>query len=90
MNSINNMNMEDVNSYVIINHTGKYMTDLVDEAVKSGSLVVFLFHGVGGGHSLNVELKEHRELLRHLKKREKEVWVATMVDVAEFVKKRQK
>lgn len=33
------------------------MTDLVDEAIRSSSLLVFLFHGVGGGHSLNVELK---------------------------------
>lgn len=86
MNSIDNFNFEDIDSYAIINHSGKYMTDLVDEAVRSGSLVVFLFHGVGGGHSLNVDLKAHRELLRHLKSREKDVWVATMVDVAQFVK----
>jgi peptidoglycan/xylan/chitin deacetylase (PgdA/CDA1 family) len=90
MNSISTINLEDVNSYAIINHSGKYMTDLVDEAIKSGSLVVFLFHGVGGGHSLNVDLTEHRELLRHLKKREKDVWVATMVDVAEFVRQKKK
>jgi len=87
MNFIDNINMEDINSYAIINHSGKYMTDLVDEAIKSGSLLVFLFHGVGGGHSLNVELKAHRELLAHLKKREKDVWVATMLDVAEFIQR---
>jgi len=84
MNSIENMNMEDINSYAIINHSAKYMTDLVDEAIRTKSCVVFLFHGVGGGHSLNVELKEHQALLRYLKSHEKDLWVATMVDVAQY------
>jgi peptidoglycan/xylan/chitin deacetylase (PgdA/CDA1 family) len=86
MNSSDNMDLEDINSYAIINHSAKYMTDLVDEAIRTKSCVVFLFHGVGGGHSLNVELKAHQALIRYLKAHEKDLWVATMVDVAEYVR----
>lgn len=52
-------------------------------------MLVFLFHGVGGGHSLNVDLKAHRQLLRYLKANEKTIWVAPMVEVAAKIKASQ-
>jgi hypothetical protein len=51
--------------------------------------LVFLFHGVGGGHNLNVGLKEHSQLLHFIKQNEKAIWVAPMVDVAEHIRKYQ-
>jgi sialate O-acetylesterase len=62
------------------------MTGLVKQAMDSGSLVVFLFHGVGGGHNINVALEDHRQLIRYLKEHEKEIWVAPMVDVALYIR----
>jgi len=47
---------------------------------------VFLFHGVGGQHSLNVSLQAHRQLLHYLQQKQKNVWVAPMIDVAEYIK----
>ena len=38
---------------------------------------------------MNVAEEEHQKLLSYLKKREKDIWVATMVDVAKYIKKEQ-
>jgi sialate O-acetylesterase len=38
---------------------------------------------------LNVSLEAHRQLLRYLKQNEKEIWVAPMITVAEYIGKRQ-
>jgi sialate O-acetylesterase len=47
---------------------------------------VFLFHGVGGEHSLNVSLEAHSRLLHFLKQNQENIWTAPMVDVAEYIK----
>ena len=52
-------------------------------------LLVFLFHGVGGGHSINVSLDAHSKLLHFLKQNENNIWIASMVDVAEYIKEYQ-
>jgi peptidoglycan/xylan/chitin deacetylase (PgdA/CDA1 family) len=80
------VDLANVDCYSINGQSGEYMIDLVKKAQASHTLLVFLFHGVGGGHSLNVGLKEHSQLLHYLKAYEKEIWVAPMVEVAERIK----
>jgi len=41
------------------------------------------------GNALNVSLEAHRELLQYLKKNEKNIWIAPMIEVAEYIKKYQ-
>jgi len=54
-------------------------------------LLVFLFHGVGGEHSLNVSVEAHSDLLHFLKVNEKNIWIAPMIDVAKYIQQyRQK
>ena len=65
-------------------------TSLVEKAKATNSLIVFLFHGVGGEHNLNVALSEHKKLLQYLKRNEKEIWVAPFVEVMEYAKVNQK
>jgi hypothetical protein len=62
------------------------MIALVKEAMRTNSAIVFLFHGVGGEHGLNVDLKEHRELLQFLKANEKDIWVTPFLDMTEYIK----
>ena len=62
------------------------MKEWIDKAMQTNSLLVILFHGVGGGNSLNVSLQAHREFLQYLKKNEKDCWIAPMLDVAEYIK----
>ena len=86
---IKDVNLSDITAFAQIGTTAAQMIAQIEEAEKTGSFVVLLFHGVGGEHPLNIELEEHRKLLDYLKKKEKDIWVATMVDVAKYIKKGQ-
>ncbi|WP_045690542.1 polysaccharide deacetylase family protein [Hymenobacter sp. AT01-02] len=83
------VDLANIDSYMINGQSGDYLVDLVKKAQQSHTLLVFLFHGVGGGHGLNVDLKAHRQLLRYLKAHEQDIWVAPMVEVAAKVKATQ-
>jgi peptidoglycan-N-acetylglucosamine deacetylase len=87
MSSINGIDLFTVGAYSIHGQSGEELIALVKKAMDTNSLLVFLFHGVGGEHDLNVGLKEHRELIKYLKQHEKEIWVAPFIDVTEFVRK---
>ncbi|MCW3111614.1 MAG: hypothetical protein JWR18_10 [Segetibacter sp.] len=86
MPAIDHIDLYNVECYVINGETGDQLIALVKKAMQTNTLLVFLFHGVGGGHSLNVSLEAHRQLLQFLKQNQKDVWVAPMIDVAEYVK----
>ncbi|TGE28740.1 polysaccharide deacetylase family protein [Hymenobacter metallicola] len=79
------VDLTNINAYMIHGQSGDYLVDLVKQAQASHTLLVFLFHGVGGGHGLNVDAKAHRQLLRYLKAHEKQIWVAPMVEVAQKI-----
>ncbi|MCI9845599.1 polysaccharide deacetylase family protein [Flavobacterium pectinovorum] len=83
------VDFSNVNSFFQNGSTAEQMIAQVEEAEKMGSFIVFMFHGVGGEHSLNIDLEEHQKLLEYLKKRKKDIWVATMVDVAKYIRENQ-
>jgi peptidoglycan-N-acetylglucosamine deacetylase len=84
------VDLTNIDCYPINGQSAEYMIGLVKKAQQTHTLLVFLFHGVGGGHNLNVGLKEHSQLLHYLKAHEKDIWIAPMVDVAEKIKEAQK
>jgi sialate O-acetylesterase len=86
MHAINEVKLMDIDCYGINGETGDQLIELVKQAQASGKLLVFLFHGVGGEHSLNVSLPAHRQLLQYLKQNEKDIWVTPMVEVAEHIR----
>ncbi|UTF58583.1 polysaccharide deacetylase family protein [Gilvimarinus sp. DA14] len=55
---------------------------LVDNAIAQQGLLVFLFHGVGGEHSLNLDASTHGQLLDYLQQKQSQLWIAPMVDIA--------
>jgi peptidoglycan/xylan/chitin deacetylase (PgdA/CDA1 family) len=81
--------LDDINCFGINGQSGDYMIGLVKKAIESHTLLVFLFHGVGGDHAINVSLEAHRELIRYMKQHEREIWNAPLVDVARYIKKNQ-
>lgn len=83
---INEIDLFNVGAYMINGQTGAELIALVKQAMQNNALIVFLFHGVGGEHSLNVSLNAHRELLLFLKQHEKDIWTAPFVDIAEYVR----
>ncbi|RZK93081.1 MAG: chitooligosaccharide deacetylase [Pedobacter sp.] len=86
MKHINQIDLFAIDCYAVNKHTFADMKRWVDQAIESRSLLVILFHGVGGGNPMDVTLKDHRELLAYIKYKENEVWVAPMIDVAKYIK----
>jgi peptidoglycan/xylan/chitin deacetylase (PgdA/CDA1 family) len=86
MHKINEIDLYNVDCYMVNNHSFEQMRAWVDKAIQTNSLFVILFHGVGGGNALDVSLPAHREFLQYLKKNEKDIWIAPMLEVAEYIK----
>jgi sialate O-acetylesterase len=74
-------------SFMINGESGDQLIELVKQARDSGSLLVFLFHGVGGGHSLNVSLEAHSQLLHFLSQHEDEIWTTSMIEAVENIRR---
>jgi peptidoglycan-N-acetylglucosamine deacetylase len=89
MHTIDKIDLYNVDCYMVNGETAEQLIEWVKKAEQTNSLLVILFHGVGGGNSLNVLLPEHRKFLAYLKQNEKDIWVAPMIEVAEYVKKNQ-
>ncbi len=87
MHTIEKINLYDMDCYAMNNATAEQMIQLVNQAMQSNTLLVFLFHGVGGEHAINISLEAHRALLYYLKQYESEIWIAPVIDVVvEYVK----
>jgi len=74
-----------VNCYMVNGESSTQLIELVKKSLDEGGLMVFLFHGVGGGSNLNVSLLDHRDLLLFLKNNQSQIWVAPMKDVLIFL-----
>ena len=88
--SFNNIDFMNVGAYVVNEQKADELIEAIKKARDTGSLLVFLFHGVGGGHSINFDENEHAKFLDFLKQNEKDIWVAPLVDILDFVKNKQK
>jgi peptidoglycan/xylan/chitin deacetylase (PgdA/CDA1 family) len=80
------MDIYNVGSFMMSGQSGEEMIALVKKAIVEKSLLVFLFHGVGGEHGLNVSQEAHRQLLHFLKEHENEVWTTTFLEAAVYMK----
>ncbi|MDP4261455.1 MAG: polysaccharide deacetylase family protein [Bacteroidota bacterium] len=86
MHKINEVDLYNVDCYMVNGETGEQMIEWVKKAMETNSLLVILFHGVNGGNSLNVSLPAHSRLLHFLKENEKDIMIAPMITVAEHIK----
>ncbi len=83
---IGRINLDNVGSVVVNGQTGAQLIALVQKAMQTHSMLVFLFHGVGGEHNLDVSLPAHRQLLGFLHQHRQQLWVAPFLEVAQHVK----
>jgi peptidoglycan-N-acetylglucosamine deacetylase len=86
MHKINEVDLYNTDCYVINKHSFEQMKAWVDKAISTNSLLVILFHGVGGGNGLNVSIEDHRKILTYIKQKKKELMIATMLETAEYIK----
>jgi peptidoglycan-N-acetylglucosamine deacetylase len=87
--TLGKVNLDNIDCFAMNGNTAGQMIALVRRAMQTHTLLVFLFHWVGGGHNINVGLREHSELLHFIKDHEQDIWVAPMVDVAEYIRAHQ-
>lgn len=85
MTGIQEIDLYNVGAYTANGQSGDELISLAKLAIEKGELLVFLFHGVGGEHSLNVSLSAHSKLLHFLKENEKEIWTGTFMEITEYI-----
>jgi len=85
MHKINEIDLYNVDCYMVNNNSFEEMKQWVDKAMQTNSLLVILFHGVGGGNGLDVSLDAHRKILSYIKQNEKNIYVAPMLEVAAYI-----
>ena len=85
MHKINEIDLYNVDCYMVNNNSFEEMKQWVDKAMQTNSLLVILFHGVGGGNALNVSLDAHRKILSYIKQNKKDIYNAPMLEVAEYI-----
>jgi peptidoglycan/xylan/chitin deacetylase (PgdA/CDA1 family) len=79
-----------VPSWMVADVAGEEMIAFVKKAIDAGGLAVFMFHGVGGGHSIDVPREAHRQLLAWLAANRQTVWTGTFRQVMTHVLAEQK
>jgi peptidoglycan-N-acetylglucosamine deacetylase len=89
MHQLNKIDLYNVDCYMVNNNTAEEMIAWVKKAMETNSLLVILFHGVGGGNGLDVSLPNHRQFLSYLKQQQKNIWIPTMLEAAEFINTQQ-
>ena len=62
MHPIDQIDLYNTDGYIVNNDSGEKMIALVKKAIETNTLLIFVFHGVGGEHSLDVSLAAHQEL----------------------------
>ena len=90
MHKINEIDLYNIDCYMVNNNSFEEMKMWVDKAIQTNSLLVILFHGVGGGNGLDVSPENHRKLLRYIKLKQTEIWTAPMITLAEYIKNKSK
>lgn len=86
MHTINEIDLYNVDCFVVNGESGTKLIAWAREAMETHSLLVILFHGVGGGNALNVSLAAHREFLIFLKQNEKDMMIVPMITVADHIR----
>ena len=87
--TLKNIDLSNVNAYGANGDSGDHLVSLAEQAVADKELIVYLFHGVGGDHDLNVSVDAHNQLLDYLQAHRGDIWVATMEELATFVESRR-
>jgi len=85
LNFIDSVDLFDIKIFGVHKQTSEELIKQVKKAKKENALLVFLFHGVGGGSPYSISTEEHSKFVHYLKQNEKDMWVAPMVEVANYI-----
>lgn len=89
LHTIDQVDLYNIDCYMVNGNSAEEMIGWAEKAAATHSLLVILFHGVGGGNALDVSLSEHSRFLHFLKAHETDYWIAPMIEVAQDIKEWQ-
>jgi peptidoglycan/xylan/chitin deacetylase (PgdA/CDA1 family) len=89
MHRIDEVNLYDLDCYVVNGESSAQLIEWAKKAMETNSLLIILFHGVGGGNALNVSVQSHREFLVFLKQNEKDIMIAPAITVSDYILSRK-
>lgn len=89
MHKLNEIDLYNVDCFVVNGESSAQLIEWAKKAMETNSLLVILFHGVGGGNSLNVSIQAHREFLVFLKQNQKDILIAPMLYVSDYIRSSQ-
>ena len=75
-----------VPSWGVVEPEWEELKAFVDKAAELGTMAVFMFHGVGGGHSMNISRENHQRLLAYLAANPDKFYVDTFINTMKLVK----
>mgnify|MGYP005843196433 CR=1 FL=1 len=81
----NTVDLHFVPSWMVDKTPAAEMIAFAADAVRAGGFAVMMFHGVGGGHNINVDREAHRGLLQWLDARRADVWTDTFENVTRHI-----
>lgn len=83
INKPETMDFTNIDCFVVDENNADQLIRWAEMAKEEQGLLVILFHGVGGGHSINVDLRVHNDFLKYLKKHEDDYWVTTLLEASQ-------
>ncbi len=85
MNTVSDFPVQNLYCYPVDDSNVDQLYALAEKAKAENAMLVLLFHGVGGGHNINVNLQKHTAFLKFLKDHSEEYWVPTLLDAVKHV-----
>lgn len=82
VNKLETLDLTNIDCFVVDENNADQLIHWAEKAKEENGLLVILFHGVGGGHSINVDLKKHHDFLDYLKKHQDDYWVTTLLEAS--------
>ena len=82
INKLETLDFTNVDCFVADETNEGQLVRWAEKAKEENGLLVILFHGVGGGHAINVNLQTHNDFLKYLKNHPDDYWVTTLLEAS--------
>jgi peptidoglycan/xylan/chitin deacetylase (PgdA/CDA1 family) len=84
INKLETLDLTNVDCFAADTSNEDQLVAWAKKAKEEQGLLVILFHGVGGGHALNVNLEKHNRFLKYLKDHKDDYWITTMLEASKY------
>lgn len=86
--TIQRLDLYDIPSWAPNGHQGQDLINYIDQIIAKQSLSTFTFHGIGAEH-MTVSIEAHEALLKYLDQHRKEIWVTTVKEATDYLRKKR-